>query len=235
MSDINQRRNLDTPHLTPPPSYGKAKPFRKYFKERLPRMTQETEPEEFLKQILPFSLDNAEAILKILKKKKLYDHDGKFWPGLRVTDETQPGKRKREIKEVELYQPFVEITQTIAKNTEKYQGRSHLPGTWVGTHNKSPTTSNPDSDIVLIPDVCFAYEDPLPTNPGGHGESQGNNVSAICVLIGNRVPTQLSMTLEAARSLPLAPGIYCGRDQDRLQHRTGSIVHLCQPSLHGMY
>jgi len=185
MSSINQHsdlhRNLDTPRLTPPPSYGKAKPFRKYFKERLPRMTQETEPETFLKQLLPFSLENAEAILKILEKKKLYD--GESWPGLRVTDETQPGKRKRELKELELYEPFVEIAQTIAKNTEKYQRQRHLRGTWVHTHNRKPTSSNPDSDLVLIPDVCFAHGDPIPANPRKRGESQRNNVSAICVFI----------------------------------------------------
>ena len=144
---------------------------------RLPRMTQETEPEEFLK-LLPFSLENAEAILENLKVEKLYN--GKFWPCSRVTDETRPGKRKRE---PELYQPFVEITQSIAKNTEKYQCQRHLRGTWVNMHNQSATASNPDSDLVLAPDVCFAYENPLPANPGDHGESQGNNVSAVCVFI----------------------------------------------------
>jgi len=146
-------------------------------RNRLPRVTQETEPEEFLK-LLPFSLENAEAILENLKVEKLYN--GKFWSGLRVTDETRPGKRKRE---PELYQPFVEITQSIAKNTEKYQCQRHLRGTWVNTHIKSATASNPDSDLVLAPDVCFAYENPLPANPGDHGESQGNNVSAVCVFI----------------------------------------------------
>jgi len=78
-------------------------------------MTQETEPEEFLK-LLPFSLENAEAMLENLKVEKLYN--GKFWPGLHVTDATWPGKCKRE---PELYQLFVEITQSIAKNMEKYQ------------------------------------------------------------------------------------------------------------------
>ena len=72
---------------------------------RLPCMTQETELEEFLK-LLPFSLENAEAILENLKVEKLYN--GKFWPGLHVTDATWPGKRKRK---PELYQLFVEITQ----------------------------------------------------------------------------------------------------------------------------
>ena len=146
-------------------------------------MTQETEPETFLK-LLPFSLENAEAILKILEKKKLYD--GESWPGLRVTDETQPGKRKRELKELELYEPFVEIAQTIAKNTEKYQCQRHLRGTWVHTHNRKPTSSNPDSDLVLIPDVCFVHGDPIPANPRKRGESQRNNVSAICVLFGHQ-------------------------------------------------
>jgi len=187
--------------LTPPPSYGTVKPFRDYFKGRLSRMTQETEPKESLK-LLPFSLKNAEAILENLKAEKLYD--GKIWPGLCVTDEKEPSKRKRE---VELYQPFAKITQSIAKNTEKYQHRRHLRGIWVNTHNKMPTTNNPDSDLVLIPDVCFAYEDPLPANGG---KLQGKNVSAICVLSGHQISTQLSMTLEAARSLPLAPGVYCG-------------------------
>jgi len=137
-------------------------------------MTQETEPEEFLK-LLPFSLENTEAILENLKMEKLYN--GEFWPGLHVTDATRPGKHKRE---PELYQPFVEITQSIAKNTEKYQCQRHLRGTWVNTHNKSPTASNPDLDLVLAPDVCFAYENPRPRD---HGESQGNNMSAVCVFI----------------------------------------------------
>jgi len=140
-------------------------------------MTQETEPKEFLK-LLPFSRENAKAILKKLKKEKLYD--GVLWPGLRITDEKQAGKCKREL---ELYQLFAEITQSIAKDMEKYQCQRHLRGTWADMHKKSPTTSNPDSDLVLTPDVCFAYESPLPANPEDHGESQGNNVSAICVFI----------------------------------------------------
>ena len=234
MSGINQHNSshgkLDTPHFTPPPSYGKAKPFRDYFKGQLPSMKQETEPKEFLKQILPFSLDDAKVILEKLKEEELYV--GTFWRGLRVTDKTQPSKCKRE---VELYQPFAEITQSITKNVERYQRQRHLRGTWVNTHNKIPTTSNPDSDIVLIPDACFAYEDPVPENFGGGGELQENNASAICVFIGNQVSTQLSITLEGARSLPLAPGVYCGRDQDNQHHCTGSIVHLRQPNLHGMY
>jgi len=139
-------------------------------------MTQETKPEEFLK-LLPFSRKKAKAILRKLTKEKLYD--GEYWPGLRVTDETQSCKRKREL---ELYRLFVEITQSITKNME-YQCQCHLRGTWVDMHNQSPMTSNPDSDLVLAPDVCFAYENPLPANPGDHGESQGNNVSAICVFI----------------------------------------------------
>jgi len=158
-------------------------------------------------------------------------YDGKYWPGLHVTNETQPGKHKREL---ELYQPFVEIAQLITKNTEKYQHQHHLQGTWVDIHNQSPTTSNPDSNLVLAPNVCFAYENPLPANPGDHGRSQGNNVSAI-FLSGHPISTQQSMILEAARSLPLAAGIYCSRDQDRLQHCTGSIVDLCYPDIHGMY
>jgi len=66
---------------------------------------------------------------------------------------------------------------------EKYQHQCHLQETWVNMHNQSPTTSNPDSDLVLAPDVFFAYENPLPANPRDHGGSQGNNVSVICVFI----------------------------------------------------
>jgi len=58
-------------------------------------MTQETKPEEFLK-LLPFSHKKARAILRKLTKEKLYD--GKYWPGLHVTDETPPGKYKRELE-----------------------------------------------------------------------------------------------------------------------------------------
>jgi len=106
--------------VTPLPSYSKAKLFCNYFKERLPCMTQETEPKEFLK-LLPFSHKKAQAIFRELEKEKLYD--GRFWQGLHVTDETQSGKHKREL---ELYQPFVEITQSIAKKAEKYQCQCHL-------------------------------------------------------------------------------------------------------------
>jgi len=102
-------------------------------------------------------------------------------------------------------------------------------------HNRKPTSSNPDSDLVLIPDVCFAYGDPIPANPRKQGESQRNNVSAICVFIWSPESTQLNMMLEGARSLPLTLGIYCGRDQDNRQHHTRSIVNLHQPDLHGMH
>ena len=82
-------------------------------------MKQETEPKEFLKQILPFSLDDAKVILEILKEEELYV--GTFWRGLHVTDKASKCKR-----ELELYQPFAEITQSIAENMERYQCQCHL-------------------------------------------------------------------------------------------------------------
>jgi len=104
-----------------PTQQSTRKALHDYFKEQLPRMKQETEPKEFLKQILPFSLDDAKVILEILKEEELYV--GTFWRGLRVTDKPQSSKCKREL---ELYQPFAEITQSIAKNTERYQRQRHL-------------------------------------------------------------------------------------------------------------
>jgi len=144
-------------------------------------------------------------------------------------------RRYSYLSQLELYELFVEIAQTITKNTEKHQHQRHLRGTWVHMHNRKPTLSNPDSDLVLIPDICFAHRDPIPANPRKWGELQRNNVSAICVFIWSPESTQLNMMLEGARSLPLAPGIYCGRDQDNRRHRTGSIVNLHQPDLHGMH
>ena len=102
-------------------------------------------------------------------------------------------------------------------------------------HNRKPTLSNPDSDLVLIPDVFFAHGDPIPENPRKQGESQRNNVSAICVFIWLPELTQLSMTLEGTRSLSLAPGIYYGQDQDNRQYCTRSIINLHQPDLHAMH
>ena len=42
-------------------------------------------------------------------------------------------RRYSYLLQLELYELFVEIVQTIAKNMEKYQHQHHLQGTWVHT------------------------------------------------------------------------------------------------------
>jgi len=67
------------------------------------------------------------------------------------------GMRK---KESELYQPFVRITQTIADmSVDSSQNQRRIAGVWIDTHKKEPETTNIDSNISLIPDICFVRGD----------------------------------------------------------------------------
>ena len=67
------------------------------------------------------------------------------------------GTRK---KESELYQPFVRIAQTIAEmSVDSSQNQHHIAGVWIDTHKKEPETTNIDSNISLIPDICFVQGD----------------------------------------------------------------------------
>jgi len=67
------------------------------------------------------------------------------------------GTRK---KESELYQPFVRIIQTIAKmSVDSNQNQRRIAGVWIDTHKKEPKTTNIDSNISLIPDICFVRGD----------------------------------------------------------------------------
>ena len=63
------------------------------------------------------------------------------------------GMRK---KESELYQSFVRIAQTIAKMlVDSSQNQHRIAGVWIDTHKKKPKKTNIDSNISLIPDICF--------------------------------------------------------------------------------
>jgi len=63
-------------------------------------------------------------------------------------------------KESELYQPFVRITQTIAKIlVDSSQNQCRITGVWIDTHKKEPKTTNIDSNISLISDICFVRGD----------------------------------------------------------------------------
>jgi len=67
------------------------------------------------------------------------------------------GTRK---KEFELYQPFVRIAQTIAEmSVDSSQNQRRIAGVWIDTHKKEPETTNINSNISLIPDICFAQGD----------------------------------------------------------------------------
>jgi len=59
-------------------------------------------------------------------------------------------------KESELYQLFVRITQTIAEMlVDSSQNQCCIADVWIDTHKKKPETTNIDSNISLIPDICF--------------------------------------------------------------------------------
>jgi len=67
------------------------------------------------------------------------------------------GTRK---KESELYQPFIRIAQTIAEMlVDSSQNQRRIAGVWIDTHKKEPETTNIDSNISLIPDICFVQGD----------------------------------------------------------------------------
>jgi len=59
-------------------------------------------------------------------------------------------------KESELYQPFVRIAQTIAEMLVNSSQNQHcIVDVWIDTHKKEHETTNIDSNISLIPDICF--------------------------------------------------------------------------------
>ena len=63
-------------------------------------------------------------------------------------------------KESELYQPFIRIAQMIAEMlVDSSQNQYHIAGVWIDTHKKEPETTNIDSNISLIPDICFVQGD----------------------------------------------------------------------------
>ena len=70
---------------------------------------------------------------------------------------SSPGMHK---KESELYQPFVRIAQTIAEmSVDSSQNQHCIADVWIDTHKKEPETTNIDSNISLIPDICFVRGD----------------------------------------------------------------------------
>jgi len=59
-------------------------------------------------------------------------------------------------KESELYQPFIRIAQTIAEMlVDSSQNQCRIADVWIDTHKEEPETTNIDSNISLIPDICF--------------------------------------------------------------------------------
>ena len=63
-------------------------------------------------------------------------------------------------KESELYQPFVKIAQTIAEMlVDLSQNQRYIAGIWIDTHKEEPEITNIDSNISLIPDICFIRGD----------------------------------------------------------------------------
>ena len=65
-------------------------------------------------------------------------------------------------KESELYQPFIRIAQIIAEiSVDSSQNQRRIAGVWIDTHKKKSETTNIDSNISLIPNICFVQEDTL--------------------------------------------------------------------------
>ena len=63
-------------------------------------------------------------------------------------------------KEFELYQLFIRIAQTIAKmSVDLSQNQYCIAGVWINIHKNEPKTTNIDSNISLIPDICFVRGD----------------------------------------------------------------------------
>ena len=63
-------------------------------------------------------------------------------------------------KESELHQPFIRIAQIIAEMlVDSSQNQHQIVGVWTNTHKKEPKTTNIDSNISLIPDICFVQGD----------------------------------------------------------------------------
>jgi len=63
-------------------------------------------------------------------------------------------------KESELHQPFIRIAQMIAEMlVDSSQNQHQIVGVWTNTHKKEPKTTNIDSNISLIPDICFVQGD----------------------------------------------------------------------------
>jgi len=44
-------------------------------------------------------------------------------------------------------------------SVEPSQNQHHIASVWIDTHKKEPETTNIDSKISLIPDICFVRGD----------------------------------------------------------------------------
>jgi len=93
MSATRASKAFNTPHLTPPPSNGRAMEFRQFLNKQLPFMKQEMLPREFSTKLVPFSTEKAQKLLDKLKDNTLYD--GKYWPSLCIA-KVQTGQKKQE-------------------------------------------------------------------------------------------------------------------------------------------
>ena len=63
-------------------------------------------------------------------------------------------------KESELYQSFIRIAQIIAEiSVDSSQNQRRIAGVWIDTHKKKSETTNIDSNISLIPNICFVQGD----------------------------------------------------------------------------
>jgi len=96
MSATRAPKAFDTPHLTPPPSDGRAMEFRQFLNKQLPFMKQEMLLKEFFMKLVPFSTEKAQQLLDKLKDNTLYD--GKCWPSLCVAKAQTEQKKQKEQK-----------------------------------------------------------------------------------------------------------------------------------------
>ena len=93
MSATRASKAFNTPHLTPPPSNGRAMEFCQFLNKQLSFMKQEMLPREFFTKLVPFSTEKAQELLDKLKDNTLYD--GKCWPSLCIA-KAQTGQKKQE-------------------------------------------------------------------------------------------------------------------------------------------
>ena len=118
MSATRAPKTFDTPHLTPPPSDGRAMEFCQFLNKQLPFMKQEMLLKEFFMKLVPFSTEKAQQLLDKLKDNTLYD--GKCWPSLCVA-KAQTEQKKQEEQKTQAEQR-TKKTQKMQKQPKKVEG-----------------------------------------------------------------------------------------------------------------